>query len=559
MRKNVLLSLILISFSLFVVGQSQRLVLVEEATNASCAPCAAQNPAFDALLQANLDKLVAIKYHWYFPGYDPMHNHNVDENNFRVSYYGINGVPHGLFDGTSLTGGSYVGAPANATQAKINAAYAVPSPFEISISHEINDGVIDVAMLIQATDNVSGNLRAHLVVVEKFIDFASPPGGNGEHDFHDVMKKMLPNAEGTTLQSSFEVGEYIIIQESWELANVYDMDELGVVGFVQDKNSKEVHQAGDSSTTPFTPLYANDADVVEILNVSANNCLGSVIPKLKLRNNGSDVLTSANITYQVNGGNSISYAWTGNLEFLESEIITLEESDFSMLGSNSLTIEVENINGLEDDYMGNNVSTINFDIADDVNSPVKLVLVLDENPEQTNWELANSNGDILYSGGNYTTAGDLVIENFNLNQTDCYLFTIYDTGGDGLIGDGVYVLAHNGTTIFYENSDFGFTEDAQFKVSYTGVDEISSISNLNVYPNPVSDIANIAFDLRGSESINLNVYNALGEVVYNISNTSFSEGFHTLEINTSQFTDGIYYINLNYGEINYQEKIIVTK
>ena len=134
MKKNFLLSIILVSFSLFVVGQSQRLVFVEEATNASCGPCASQNPAFDALLQANTDKVVALKYHWYFPGYDPMYNHNQEENNSRVSYYGINGVPHALIDGTSISGSSYLGAPANCSQAKIDDAYAVPSPFEITMS-----------------------------------------------------------------------------------------------------------------------------------------------------------------------------------------------------------------------------------------------------------------------------------------------------------------------------------------------------------------------------------------------------------------------------------------
>jgi hypothetical protein len=33
--------------------QSQRFVMFEEFTNASCGPCASQNPAFDALLSAN--------------------------------------------------------------------------------------------------------------------------------------------------------------------------------------------------------------------------------------------------------------------------------------------------------------------------------------------------------------------------------------------------------------------------------------------------------------------------------------------------------------------------
>jgi hypothetical protein len=62
MKHFFLFCLFTISFNL-LFGQTQRLVLIEEATNASCGPCASQNPAFDALLNQNRDKLTAIKYH----------------------------------------------------------------------------------------------------------------------------------------------------------------------------------------------------------------------------------------------------------------------------------------------------------------------------------------------------------------------------------------------------------------------------------------------------------------------------------------------------------------
>ncbi|MBP6870867.1 MAG: hypothetical protein KBC43_02560 [Bacteroidales bacterium] len=49
--KTIYLTLFAFSFLVFSVhSQSQRMVLIEEATNASCGPCASQNPAFDNLL-----------------------------------------------------------------------------------------------------------------------------------------------------------------------------------------------------------------------------------------------------------------------------------------------------------------------------------------------------------------------------------------------------------------------------------------------------------------------------------------------------------------------------
>ena len=55
-----------------VNAQSQRLTLLEEFTQASCGPCASQNPALNTLLSGNESKAVSIKYQTNWPGVDPM-------------------------------------------------------------------------------------------------------------------------------------------------------------------------------------------------------------------------------------------------------------------------------------------------------------------------------------------------------------------------------------------------------------------------------------------------------------------------------------------------------
>ncbi|HWA07684.1 MAG TPA: hypothetical protein VG961_14130 [Ignavibacteria bacterium] len=54
-------------------SQFVRKVLFEEATNASCGPCAANNPYLKAYLDEKGDSIIAIKYHASFPGIDPMY------------------------------------------------------------------------------------------------------------------------------------------------------------------------------------------------------------------------------------------------------------------------------------------------------------------------------------------------------------------------------------------------------------------------------------------------------------------------------------------------------
>ena len=90
----VLLAVTLLFTSIDSYSQFVRKVLFEEATNASCAPCAANNPYLKAYLDEKGDSIIAIKYHASFPGIDPMYSHNPTQNAERYSaYYGMNAMP----------------------------------------------------------------------------------------------------------------------------------------------------------------------------------------------------------------------------------------------------------------------------------------------------------------------------------------------------------------------------------------------------------------------------------------------------------------------------------
>ncbi|MFA4862843.1 MAG: hypothetical protein WC605_03610, partial [Bacteroidales bacterium] len=396
MKKFYILISLVVGLSSFSQAQSARLVLIEEATNASCGPCASQNPAFDILLNQNRDKLTAIKYHWYYPGYDPMYNHNTVENLARVAYYGINGVPTACIDGDIPNGPTfgYPGGPHGYTQALIDEYAAIPSPFNIFLSHRISpdQDSIYIDMMIEATAAVSGNLLAHMVVVEKHINFSSPPGTNGEKNFLDVMKKMVPDQDGTPLPSSFQAGDYLILQGSWHLQNIYDMDEIGVVGFIQNNSSKEVHQAGNSSTDPLTPLYNNEVNLIGISNINETNCLGTIEPKITIRNNGANLLTNVDIYYRINDETTYIYPWSGNLDFMESTELILPQTGFEILDENNFYTYSVNPNGSPDEYTKNDTLIQMFERAMITPLTVKLMMRTDANPQQNTWEILNSVG-----------------------------------------------------------------------------------------------------------------------------------------------------------------------
>ena len=70
--------------------------------------------------------------------------------------------------------------------------------------------------------------------------------------------------------------------------------------------------------------------------------------------------------------------------------------------------------------------------------------------------------------------------------------------------------------------------------------DIDNNIGINLYPNPTSDILNVEFSEKLSSTNNITVVNVLGQNVYTLSNTDNT----FIQINTSNLTSGVYYLNV---------------
>jgi flagellar hook assembly protein FlgD len=544
-------------------SQSQRFVLFEEFTQASCPPCAAQNPAFDALLAANATKCTSIKYHTSWPGVDPMNAQNPSDVAARVSYYGVNAVPFAFMDGSIVTGSNYAGAPANVTQTMINTEYAIPSTFNLSMYHYLSAGndSIYVTLLGECTQAASGTMVAQMAVIEKHIHFNSPPGTNGEKDFYNVMKKMLPTASGTMLYSTFQPGDYFIVQGAWKLANVYTLSELSAVGFIQNNGNKNVHQAAISSTTMFAMPYNNDVQLMETSNYSATNCSGSVAPMVTIRNNGNNVVTSLTIKYEVNSGALATYTWNGNLTTLQETVVSLPAYTFTTEASNTLRIYTDQVNNVTDQYPRNDTTDIHF-----TNAPLSINYAIfnlrtDKAPQETTWDLKDENGTVIDSGGPYSIQNHSYADTVHLGALGCKTFTIYDAGGNGLCcvnGTGGYQLTSSSGSAIKVGASFGSYELTEFKNDWpTGVAPLE-MTSMKVYPNPFSGEATVIFHLLNPGNVVLNLYNSTGQLVRSLDKGSFPAGYQQCTLDAHNLPSGIYMLKMQAGAQMFTCKVAVN-
>ena len=256
-------------------SQTQRLVLFEEFTGENCPPCASSNPALNVLLDANAAKIVSIKYQVDIPfGSPPLFSYNKPEVNAASDYYGITGAPTGYMDGNAWSGGV-----SSFTATHINNRYALPAPFSVSVSHVFSgaNAMMHTHTVIRATEAVVGltQLRAKIVVTEKEIN--GPATFNGEKRWQHVMRKLLPDFGGVALPANWAVGDSVVLDEEWMIAQppspsagkLPDWRQLEVVSFVQNEATKEVLQTGFSPAQTVSGIL-EQAEILGFLSISPN-------------------------------------------------------------------------------------------------------------------------------------------------------------------------------------------------------------------------------------------------------------------------------------------------
>jgi hypothetical protein len=336
--------------------------------------------------------------------------------------------------------------------------------------------------------------------------------------------------------------------------NIFTADQKARMVVIMNNASRRVTLKASTKDLPIA-LFANDAEVIiengcaaSTIATCANPNPSNPLKVISLYNRGTSNLTSATINYNMNGTTNYTHNFTGNLAPNSLVYITLPNTNVS----GTLNTTVVNANGAADQRASNNVASKAFGsgsstLTDYPYSNFNYTLVKDNWGSETTWDLKNSAGTILYSGGPYTGSGTgegTTVENLNWTLApDCYTFTINDTAEDGIccgFGTGSYSITTNaGATTVAAGGEFTRVET----VSFTNASLSSSTFNLesiSMYPNPTKNILNIEIPVSLGVSRDYQIFNNLGQVVKSAETSSSN-----FSINTSEFSNGVYFLKLN--------------
>lgn len=167
----------------------QRKPLYEVFSSSTCGPCAPGNVNMKNVLQPYDGDHVTVKYQQNFPGTgDP---YATAETVARRSYYAINSIPRLEIDGQWDQNASSLTANIH------NQFKGIPAFVGINATVDYWATSAKVNVEIDPIANFAGNNVLQVVIMEKktFNNVKT----NGEVEFENVVKKMLPNQNGTVI------------------------------------------------------------------------------------------------------------------------------------------------------------------------------------------------------------------------------------------------------------------------------------------------------------------------------------------------------------------------
>ncbi len=139
-------------------------------------------------------------------------------------------------------------------------------------------------------------------------------------------------------------------------------------------------------------------------------------------------------------------------------------------------------------------------------------------------------------------------------------YYVFDNGGTYELPLVYQVMdpSSNGSPVQF-NYIKGFTvTDADFNMT-VGEDQLvkNNISVSQNYPNPFSDFSNIDVTLDKSTNLAMEVYNLVGQKVYEINKGMANAGKHKFIIDASSLTSGIYFYQVKAGEYTQTGKMVI--
>lgn len=234
---------------------------------------------------------------------------------------------------------------------------------------------------------------------------------------------------------------------------------------------------------------------------------------------------------------------TGNTILCQGETVTLTSSAAdTYLWSNGATTQTISVS-TAGTY---NVTTTNTNACNGVGQSSDVNVIV--NPVPT------AAGTIVSQ-----TGFNVVFSNSSTGATS-YTWNFGDLSSSTAVSPTHVYVANGNYTVMLIASNGSCSDTTTINVTVAvGIDEISNIAGVNLFPNPTNDIATVNITLSESAKVSVNIIDITSKLVNTIYNGQMSSGSNNITIETKELPSGIYFTTINSGKYSKTLKLIVIK
>jgi hypothetical protein len=518
-------------YSLYMPG-IKRNVLIEAFTQWNCGPCASNTPYLDQFQSQHWDTLCVIRYHVWWPGAnnDPMYLANSAQNDNRINYYGVSGVPDGNMDGTYL----HI-FPYSPPETQFGVPYYIrlskgtPIGIHVTDTRIAGDTIKSDITLNIVSPLVAGNYRLRVNAVERIRSYTG--GTNGETSFKDIFRRMYPDVNGFAIPTAVGTYNYTfkyLRESAWIDSLIY------TVAFIQNDVTKEIINCDKGRRWSL--------DVATKNNNTENLGLKPMRRPFVESNLNSRVLTN---------GTQVDNILSGfNFEVFES---AFPPTGWTIVNPDA-GLTWEQYNGANGPLLGGTKSArVNCYSYGSQGQIDYLKSKVYNNVDLTdslkfNWAHA------VYSG--YTERMQVQV---STNGGTSYPYTIFDKSGANL------------ATAPATSSDFipaGASQWGRFSVVMSSVitaihqfgNEVPTTYALNQnYPNPFNPATLISYMIPKTSKVSLKVYDLKGQLIETLFDGTQNAGNYILSFDGSKLASGVYFYRLVSDNFSETKKMLMVK
>ena len=499
------------------IGAAERIPMIEHFSSSTCGPCVSVNTQMLNFCNNNPGRFTYTKYQMNWPGNgDPYYT---NEGGVRRTYYGVNAVPQCFLDGEDQ---GYA-----AVQQNVFDEHALRTAFmDIRGSFSVEGNVINIKADIMPY--IDADARVFVSVNEK--ETHGNVGSNGETSFHHIFMKMLPDAQGTSVNFTACELQHLEFTQDMSSTHVEEMNDLEVSIWVQNYNSKEMFNSHFAyEYTDVHPYPVENLTLVEMVR-------GTMTASWDAPANGTPIGYDVYVNNELVAENTTetSYSFEGQPDvFYVVGVVAKYEGDMcsvKVLASASSNLQDMGliINGTDQVMLNENQPFAELSVTNgnyNTENPIQILSIEEtENPTGVPYLVITAN-ELPYT----------------LNFGEDFTFQIepnYTPAGKSIAN-----------TVVRMESDAGSVE---FMVEIDGellkITELSSTTKL--YPNPAN--TNVRIE-TANDIESVMIYNIMGALVETIPANS-----RIVNVNLSEYSNGVYYFNIRKsdGTISNQRVIV---